>query len=83
MSSVSKRSYAARFESRVGGNQGVFPSLLGGFSLSSIQVHFACIPLYSVVFLKIHRIFAYSNVFDLTLRVVKYSVCILLVFMCI
>ena len=63
--------------------QGGFPSLLRGGSLSRIHVYFACIPLYSVVFLKIHRIFAYSNVFDLTLRIVKYSVCILFVFMCI
>ena len=60
-----------------------FPSLLGCFSLSRIQVYFACIPMYSGVLLKIHRIFAYSNVFDLTLRIVRYSVCILCVFMCI
>ena len=60
-----------------------FPSLLGGGSLSRIQVYFACILLYSVVFLKIHLIFAYSNVFDLTLRIVKYSVCIVCVFVCI
>ena len=67
----------------LGEGSGVFPSLLGGISLSRIQLYYACILLYSVVLLKIHRIFAYSNVFDLTLRIVQYSVCILLVFMCI
>ena len=65
------------------GNHHGFPSLFGGGSLSRIQVYFACIPLYSAVFLKIHRIFAYSNVFDLNLRIVKYSVYIVRVVMCI
>ena len=64
-------------------NRWVFPSLLGGFSLSRIQVYFACIPMYSGVLLKIHRIFAYSSVFDLALRIVKYFIYILRVFMCI